>query len=312
MDYFDIIIPSLFLLLFLITILFLHFRKKSVIAKVNSLTTQEKATLLDTLADTIGYGYDSGQDLFVARKDAPQKIFGYTTFFDQSAPYFNMIFDYETIYFDHNARTWLIEMWKGQYGINTGCELGVYYADKIVSPEEYDTTHFQSVADKDMLFISLHLKRLSSLKQIFPEEIGRQQSHHWWMTMFKMGTYTKPENLFVNTAIRFKDYSMMYRFLNSFEKALPQVPYHVDNLTVSFTFHKSRRKYTPFKRFVRQLALISCRIYCKLFNYITRPFESSGDKVLYLYYYLPFIIRLIFRQKTRSKRSAFHHSTQKK
>lgn len=165
MDYFNIFIPALIVLFTLTTVLCLHFRKRNIIAKVKALTPQEKDTLLDTLADTIGYGYDSSQDVFVARRDAPQRIFGYTTLFDLSAPYFNMIFDYETIYFDYNKRTWLIEMWKGQYGINTGCELGIYYADKIVTPDEYDTSHFKSVSDKDMLFTTLELHRLSSPKQ---------------------------------------------------------------------------------------------------------------------------------------------------
>ena len=312
MDYLYIIIPSSASLLLFATILFLHSRKKNVIKKVNSLSITQKDTLLDTLAESIGYSYDSGQDLFIARPDAPQKIFGYTTLFDLSAPYFNMIFDYETIYFDHNARTWLIEMWKGQYGINTGCELGIYYADKIISPDEYDTTHFKSVADNDMLTITLDLNRLSSKRELFSWKVGRQQSRHWWMTMFKMGLYTKPENLFVNTSIRFKDYYMMYRFLNSFEKTLPNVNYRIDNLTVYFTFNKSNRKYSPFKRLIRRLALTSCNLYCKLFNHITRPFSNSGDKVLYLYYYLPFMIRLIFRQKFRSESSVSRHLKYKK
>lgn len=312
MDYLYIVIPALLLLLIFTSILFLHFRKKSVIKKVNSLNITEKDTILDTLAEAVGYGYDAGQDLFVARIDAPQKIFGYTTLYDLSAPYFNMIFDYETIYFDYNKKTWLIEIWKGQYGINTGCELGVYYADKVVSPEEYDTTHFKSVEDKDMLMITLDLNRICSAKHLYPERIGRQSSHHWWLTMFKMGAYTKPANLFVNTTIRFKDYHMMYRFLNSFEQTLPDVDYRVDNLTVYFTFNKSMRKYSLFKRFVRRTALISCCAYCKLFNYITRPFENSGDKILYLYYYLPFMIRLIFRQKSKSASSLSRHLKNKK
>lgn len=305
MDSLYIIIPSAALLFFFITFLFFHFKKKSAIQKVNSLRYSEKDALLDTLAELIGYGYDAGQDLFVARLDAPQKVFGYTTLFDLSAPYFNMIFDYETIYFDYVGKTWLIEMWKGQYGINTGCELGVYYADKIVSPDEYDTTHFKSVDDKDMLTITLDLNRVASKNQLFSERVGKQKSRHWWMTMFKTGLFTTPEKLFVNTTIRFKDYHMMCRFLNSFEKTLPDVHYRVDHLTVYFTFDKSSRQYSFFKRLIRHLALTACSLYCGLFNFITRPFDRSGDKVLYLYYYLPFLIRLIFKKKSQKRHQ--HH-----
>lgn len=298
MDYLYKIIPILCLLLIFTSILLLHFKKKSVIRKVNSLSPEKKDSLLDSLADPLGYRYDAYQDLFIARKDAPQKIFGYNTFYDLSAPYFNMIFDYETIYFDYNGRTWLIEMWKGQYGINTGCELGIYYADKIVSPEDYDTTHFNSVSERDMLDISLKLKRVMH-KKAPVSAIGEESSHHWWLTMFKMGLYTKPQNLLVNTAIRFKDRYMLYSFLNSFEKTLPHVTYTVNGLTVYFTFYQSKRSYHFFKKMVRSIALAACHFYCILFNYVTRTFENSGDKLLYLYYYLPFAMRLIFKNKTK-------------
>lgn len=298
MDSLHIILPTLCLILIFTLIILFHYKKKSVMKKVNSLSTAEKDALLDTLAAPVGYGYDSRQDLFIARKDAPQKIFGYNTLFDLSAPYFNMIFDYETIYFDYNGRTWLIEMWKGQYGINTGCELGIYYADKPVSPQNYKTTHFESVSGKDMLDISLELNRIPVYKSPY-HTIGREQNHHWWLTMFKMGRFTKPDDLLVNTSIRFKDRYMMYSFLQSFEKTMPSVPYHIHNLTVYFSFFQSNRSYTPFQKLVRRTALTFCHIYCILFNRLTKPFENTGDKLLYLYYYLPFAIRMIFRPKKK-------------
>lgn len=298
MDYLYIILPSIFLLLIFITILFFHLKKKSVIRKVQSLTLTEKDSLLDTLGTPIGYQYDAHQDLFIARLDAPQKIFGYTTFYDLSAPYFNMIFDYETIYFDYDGKTWLIEMWKGQYGINTGCELGIYYADRIVRPEEYSSTLFNSVEKKDMLNISLDLNQISCNHQT-AHDVGRTRARHWWLTLFKMGMFTKPQDLLVNTSIHFKDCYMLYSFLNSFEKTLPYVTYDVNGLTVHFTFYHSNRQYPFFKKMVRSIALTACHLYCILFQFLTRPFENSGDKILYLYYYLPFMIRLMFKQKQK-------------
>ena len=106
---------------------------------INALSATDKKQLLDTLGVPVGYLYEPYQDIFISRINAPQKVFGYTSFYDFSAPYLNMVFDYETIYFNYNARTWLIEIWKGQYGINTECELGIYYADSIISPH-FSTT----------------------------------------------------------------------------------------------------------------------------------------------------------------------------
>ncbi|MBQ2802513.1 MAG: DUF4474 domain-containing protein [Lachnospiraceae bacterium] len=265
------------------------------IQKVNSLSIDDKKKLLDTLAEPIGYLYDSKQDIFTTRADAPQKFFGYTTFYDLSAPYFNMVFDYETIYFNYNSRTWLIEFWKGQYGINTGCELGIYYADSIVSADEYASTLFTAVDTTDNLNIALELIHCPTRRYPDYTRLGMMQNRHWWLTIFKMGSFSKPQELLVNTAIHFKNRSMLLQFLESFEKTLPDTPYEVNGLTVSFCFGPSERKYSFFKGLVRHMALISCSIYCKWFRYVTRPFSNSGNKILYLYYYLPFVIRHLFK-----------------
>lgn len=67
-----------------------------------------------------------------SRTDAWQKAFGYLDAYNRAAPYLSMVFDSYPIYFDYEGRTWLVQIWKGQYGICTGCEIGLYYADGIV------------------------------------------------------------------------------------------------------------------------------------------------------------------------------------
>ena len=296
MDYF--IISAIILLPFFVITYVLHCKKKSVIRKVNSFNAGEKKKILDEIARPGGYFYDPYQDIFTSRLDAPQKYFGYTTFYDLSAPYFNMVFDYETIYFDHQNKTWLIEMWKGQYGINTGCELGIYYANQIIPPEKYATALFKAVAPKDMLVISQKLNCHDPRKCKSHSRLAYTRRRHWWLTIFKMGYFSKPEDLFVNTSIRFKDYPMLHSFLDSFKKTLPYTPYKVNGLTVYFTFNQSLRHYSHFQKALRGIALYSCRLYCKWFLFITRPYEKSGDKILYLYYYLPFFIRHLFKRLT--------------
>ena len=300
MNYLPIILlPILFLFLLLFLLIF-HFKKKRVIKKVCSLTECEKKQLLDELGTPLGYTYEPHQDIFIARKDALQKTFGYTTFFDLSAPFFNMIFDYETVYFNYNSRTWLIEMWKGQYGINSGCELGIYYADSIISPNDYEITHFKSVEEKDILELSLSLNRYPLKWTATSTHLGHMKDYHWWLTIFHMGVFSKPKNLFVNTSIRFRDYAMMNAFLDSFEKELPHIPYQTKGFVVSFTFSQSLRTYSLFRRAVRSMALFFCHIYCKWFLFVTRPFANSGDKLLYLYFYLPSVVRRMFRQNKKN------------
>ena len=301
MDYIYFVIPAVLLLLALISATIFHFRKKSVIKKVNALSPLEKNELLNNLAKPVGYRYDTSQDIFVARLDATQKSFGYTTLYDLSAPFFNMIFDYETIYFNYAARTWLIEMWKGQYGINSGCELGIYNTDRVLLPEQYNSTLFNAVDTKDMPVISLKLNRHCDKDKCEFSKLGRVRQRHWWLTIFKMGCFTKPRELFLNASITFKDYSMLYSFVDSFRKTLPDTPCKISGLTIHFTFDKCHRKYSIFRRFIRSIALFFCKLYCKWFNCVTRPFTRAGDKILYLYYYLPFAVRRIFRVKRRHK-----------
>lgn len=297
MNYWYFIIPAIIFVSIFIFILLLHFRKKRVIKKVNSLNTGEKKQIINDLIEPLGYIYDIYQDVFATRLDAFQKQFGYTTFYDLSAAYFNMVFDYETIYFDYNGRTWLIEMWKGQYGINAGCEIGIYYADSIVPKEKLDTTLFHAVDTNDMLDISLRLNKHENRKLHQYTKLGQFHYRHWWLTLFKMGVFAKPKDLFINASIRFKDYAMLRHFLDSFIKTLPDTLYKVNGLTVYFTFYHSRHKYSLWKKMVRHIALAFCHLYCKWFNFVTRPFSNSGDKLLYIYYYLPFTVRFILRGK---------------
>lgn len=297
MKHLFIAIPAIIILIILAFIIIFHFKKKSVIRKVKAMTLQEKNELLDTLAEPGGYHYEARQDIFSTTPYAPQKLFGYTTFYDLSAPFFNMVFDYETIYFNYNAKTWLIEIWKGQYGLNAGCELGVYVAEDIVSPDKYDSTLFTPADTADWPDIALELNQMTGANRASYTQLGHMTERHWWLTIFKPGTFVKPRDLFLNTAIRFRNSHMMRSFLESFENTLPDTSYRVNGLTVYFTFFQSKRRYSFFKKMVRSISLIACRIWCKWFQFVTRPFTASGDKILYLYYYLPFTIRTIFRPK---------------
>lgn len=295
--------PASIILLLFLTILFLYFRKKRIIKKIRSMTMEEKTKLINHIIEPVGFIYEPYKDIFATRLRAPQKLFGYTTFYDWSAPFFHMVFDYETIYFDYNERTWLIEMWKGQYGINSGCELGIYYADSLVSPEDYKTTLFYTVDEKDMLDISLKLNRRTKIKSTSPTKIGYLKYHHWWLTIFKMGLFSKPKQLFVNACIRFKNYPMLHSFLDSFDKTMPpDTQYRLNGLNLYFTFGESRRKYPWYQKLLRSIALKFCHLYCIVFNVLTKTFKNTGDKILYLYFYLPFALRFIFKIKKKNKR----------
>src|SRR3954453_3455004 len=66
-----------------------------------------------------GFTYDPAQDIILSRMDPLQRKFGYAFGYDASALAMSMVIDCEPIFFYH-GKHWMIELWKGQYGLETG------------------------------------------------------------------------------------------------------------------------------------------------------------------------------------------------
>lgn len=261
-------------------------RRKKIIYRICRMKPCEKNCLLNELIHPFGFSYDDFQDIFTSTVDAWQREFGYHALFDRMASRFNMVFDCEPIYFDYDGRTWLIELWKGQYGINTGAEIGIYYADRTLSPEQYDQTLFQSVPDERMLPMSLTLKQCG--KTLF-----YHQKTHWWLTGFYMGKFCRPEELEMNVTITFPDDAMLSGFMESLlAKGFHICDICIGGLTLSFSFTAPhRRQHGILLWFHSKLSQLENQIFVRLFNWITKPFSRTADRLLYLYYFLPFAFR---------------------
>lgn len=257
--------------------------------------TEEKCHILNGLIEPFGYSYLLSQDIFTSRIDAWQRDFGYCTFYDQTAPRFHMIFDCLPIYFDYNNRTWLIELWKGQYGINTGAEFGLYHADRILNEKEYNSTIFHSAEDPEMLCLSFRLFRQGSL-------IADLSAKHWWLTAFSMGRFSQPMDLCMRASITFRDPAMARAFI----EGLIHAGYSPDDIsvfchTVTFTFSQPVTEPCLLDRVGNCITQSINRFWCKVYLFVTRPFCLSLDRLVYLYYYLPFIFRKMFRIRKYKK-----------
>ena len=88
--------------------------------KVLALTPGERVRLLNELAEPFGFAYLPAEDIFTSRLDAWQRDKGYEAKYDTMAVGAGMVIDAFPVYFNYEGRTWLVEFWKGQYGINTG------------------------------------------------------------------------------------------------------------------------------------------------------------------------------------------------
>lgn len=255
------------------------------------MNTCEKIRLLDELAMPFGFSYLCQEDILTSTQNAWQRQFGYCSLFDQSASRFHMIFDCEPIYFSYDNQTWLIEFWKGQYGINTGAEIGIYQADAQVSPDNYSKILFHSISDNELLPLSMELfyqgKRLFSVTE-----------EHWWLTGFCMGRYTRPEELVLNCSLTFPNHCMMQSFVSGMLQAgYKSCDLNICSLTVSFCFSSPKTKQPAACRLRIWWSSLQNRLSCLIYCIITRSCGCTLDRILYLYYYLPAAFRRMLRLK---------------
>ena len=280
---------------------FLQARKRpAYLKRICCCNPEEKCRLLQELIEPSGFDYEPSQDIFISRVDAWQRHFGYCAFFDRTAPLFQMVFDCEPIYFDYDGQTWLLELWKGQYGINTGCEAGIYAAGRLLSPDEREKALYQAVSDTGLLPMRISLYRDSH--RLFT--ISRR---HWWLAGFSMGLYSEPARLKMVLSVTFPSEGMLCACVEALRKCgYGQGDLCVDNYTVTICFQNSCRRRPSCRSFVRAFSQWKNRLFCRLYLLVTRPFTCNLDRLLYLYCFLPFAFRkTVCIRKPRKRRRRF-------
>jgi len=212
------------------------------------MTNWTPTSLLAKAVDLAGFLYDPDQDIIYSRMDALQRPLGYAYAYDVSALLMDAVIDCEPIFFTARGKLWMVEMWKGQYGLETGCEIGVYnrpvapppyysFLDEAVGTRPYDPAHgyfYQSADDADMLEMAFTLKRNG--EPLF----SRGSGAHWWLTGFRWGVYSTPEQLTMDVAVTLPDREIHDAFTQSL--AGMGYAYEDDGATVRFLFD---RPYAP-------------------------------------------------------------------
>ncbi|MCI8885680.1 MAG: DUF4474 domain-containing protein [Dorea sp.] len=301
-----LIFPCILLLL-IICALLMTWRRKAITRKLCCMPVQEKLKKLNRLTQPFGFKYLLSQDIFTSLKDAWQRDLGYCWLYDRHAAAFGMVLDCETIYFDYRDCTWLIELWKGQYGINTGAEIGIYKADSLVPRNQRRSALFHTVPDKDLPFFEYTLYR--GMMPVF-----RTAQRHWWLTGFRMGEYSEPDELFMKVSITFPSTEMQVAFVRGLiDRNYKPEDICIDHQQVCFDLcvphtrqprrpHSIRAAYSQWKN----------RIFLKLYCRVTKHFCLTLDKLLYLYEYLPFAFRHMLRIRTSRRPRRLKHRRSKR
>lgn len=272
------------------------FRRRHVIEKVCKMGECDKYCLLKEIMEPFGFEYLPEQDIMTSSVDAWQREFGYGAIFDENAHRFHMVFDCEPIYFDYDGRTWLIEFWKGQYGMNAGGEIGIYCTDKLPDAAGRTRTHFRSAGDKEMLPLSMEL--YENGKKLFCV-----RKKHWWLTGFCVGQYSEPEALTMKAVLLFPNREMQQKFIEGLlEAGYGECDIRVCGRSVCFTFAKAHclQRHRRCSWRVRWVQWQN-RIFSRIFQSITRPFLCAADRILYLYFFLPVGFRCLLRRNRRKQ-----------
>ena len=229
-------------------------------------------------------------DIFYALKDCPQRKFGYSKIYDETAPLFNMIMDCEPITFLYEGRQWLIELWKGQYGITTGAEVGIYSAEIKEENLDFSDTFYESIKDEEMMPMSLTLCKNG-------EVLFKRTGKHWWMTGFVLGEFSEKDELKANIRIKFPTRKMCAAFV----EALYKTGYKKDevnvlgtSVSVKYGVPKTAQpiSYTSEgERFVQMFNENNCRI----FNKVTEKYINTLDKIEYIMALEPYLSDILVK-----------------
>ncbi len=206
------------------------------------------------IVEAAGFLYDSHHDIIYSRMNALQRHFGYSLLYDDVAPVtISAIIDCEPVYFNYGGKKWMIEFWKGQYGLETGAEIGVYNVepghqvnkviDRLTSYipgasnpvvrailERRSYSFYECASDAELLEMSFVLCKNG--QTIF----GRGPEKHWWLTGFKWGICSDPSELSVKWKITFPTKEMCSAFKHGLRKSLYLFLCNSTDRTVRLTY----------------------------------------------------------------------------
>ena len=161
------------------------------------------------------YQYSYIDDYYYTNdKDCWQDTFGYARIYDLAAPYIALEYDYTRVFFNHEGKDFMVQLWKGQYGyVFYGAEIGIY--SKKASDKKPGMLTFYGKADENYwpeMEMALYHENLNGE---WEREFTRDADKYWWCTGFKLGHLRSVEpadELRMVAKITFKDVAMAKKF----------------------------------------------------------------------------------------------------
>ncbi|MDR3244727.1 MAG: DUF4474 domain-containing protein, partial [Elusimicrobiota bacterium] len=247
---------------------------QSYIMTLNSDKTDwQPSTKLAFAVVLAGFYYDPKQDIIYSTLNNLQRSLGYCSLYDKNAYLMSSIIECEPIYFSYNGFEWMIELWKGQYGLETGCEVGLYKRpqDQPISLIEQLVTGkiYSCVGDKDLITMSFALiKDGNAILQRGPQQ-------HWWLTGFKWGEFSKPEELKVKYTLGFNDDAMPKAFIEGLKKL--HYSYEINGNSASFVFDRPFSAQPLISDKIKNICQKDNQKICDAYNNLKKEFKIKTN-----------------------------------
>jgi hypothetical protein len=247
--------------------------KKRAISKVS---TSIKLNDLNKDLEPFGFAYYPNQDIFYSIMDCWQRDCGYCELYDEAAPALCMIIDCEPIRFEFEGKKWLIEFWKGQYGMTTGCEIGIYTTKgpSLDIPGFFDGTFYSAASEEDHLSLSFELRKNGNY-------LFSRNAVHWWLTAFRLGEFSEPSELSMSVEITLKNVEMRNAFIDAFiEAGYSKGEYTYSNNTVRFVYETPHSPQAATRTpLTENLVQNYNERNCLAYQYATKNFYDPFDKM---------------------------------
>lgn len=173
-----------------------------------------------------GFNFNVAEMMVYATISSWMRQFGFCMFYDVAANSMPLLWHYVTrrFKFEYDGLDWMIQIWKGNYLITNGGEVGVYNRE----PGKFGT-YYDTATDDQLMEMSLQVYHGDELI------VNQDPQMHWWVNGFQMSDRIYvPDSLTMKFSILMPDEDMLNAFAESIDKHYKKdVTYTIDGLRIS-------------------------------------------------------------------------------
>ena len=173
----------------------------------------------------LGFDFSIYDVIVYGAVHAWQRSLGFDRLYDllaNSTLFFNM--STRRFHFEARGKEWMIQIWKGNYGLaSNGVEIGIYNR-----PKGSIGTYYNAASDDEMMMLAASLYHGDTLL------FSCGPTLHWWLSAFKISKVIyQPKDLTMTFSIELPDQEMFDAFTAAIDNhGAKDVTYTTDGLTV--------------------------------------------------------------------------------